>query len=261
MNNTPITKQAKVARAATFAVLALLILGGLLFFFLGRALAKPYLYSADLKTLLYHLVSDETYGDYPYLFVRVENFEAQLQEIERRGLETYFADAPEKARGRAGVVITFDDGYADNYTTVFPLLKQYNMKATIFLITDTIGTAGHLTEAQIKEMSASGLVHFGSHTVSHPNLSEVDVETVRRELSASKEIIEALTGRPADALAYPGGNYNEEIEIIAKELGYRYAYTTDVPKGAYYENTQLPRHYVNRDMPWEEFLLIFDPAG
>ncbi len=245
----------------TLAVLALLILASILFFFLQRELAKPYLYSPNLKTLLYHLVSDETYGDYPYLFVKAADFEAQLREIEQRGLKTYFADEPQRAHGRAGVVITFDDGYVDNYTTAFPLLKQYNMKATIFLVTDMIGTEGHLTEAQIREMAESGLVHFGSHTVSHPTLTALSEERIREELSRSKETLEALTGETVDALAYPGGAYDETVMRVAEELGYRFAYTTDVPKGSYYENTRLPRHYVTREMTAEEFSALFEPAA
>ncbi len=254
------TSKAKVVRAATFVVLTLLLLGGILFFCAQKGLFGAYLYNPQLKTLLYHLVADETYGDYHYLFVRTADFEKQLQEIKRRGLQTYFADEPAKARGKEGIVLTFDDGYEDNYTTAFPLLKKYQMKATIFLIADLIGTKGYLTAEQISEMQASGLVRFGSHTSSHPDLSALDTEALNRELAESKARLEALTGAPVKALAYPGGKYNDEVCAAARRAGYRYAYTTDVPTEAYFENTKLPRHYVVRDMPWEEFLLTLEPS-
>ncbi len=256
--NNPLSKKARVARAATLLVLIGLIVLATIFFFWQRENAKPYLYSPNMKTLLYHLVMDEPYSEYTYLFVRKNDFEAQLLEIKRLGFETYFADEPERADGKPGVVITFDDGYLDNYTTVFPLLQKYDMKATIFLITDMIGTEGHLTEAQIKEMSESGLVHFGSHTVSHTKLDTLTEYEIQQELVNSKDYIEALTGKTVTALAYPNGVYTEKAEKIAMAVGYRYAYTTDTPQDAYYENSRLPRNYVSRDMAYEEFLGLLE---
>ena len=225
---------------------------------LGRFIVKPsYVYSPKTKTLLYHLVMDEPYSPYTYLFVREADFERQLHLIRESGIPTYFADEPEKEKGKQALVITFDDGYADNYTTAFPLLREYGVKATIFLITDMIGTEGHLTAEEIREMAASGLIHFGSHTLSHPNLDELDEEALVRELRESKEILEELTGEAIDALAYPGGRYNEAVEKAAKKAGYRYCYTTDVPQENYYPFTRLPRDYVSRDMTEEEFLALF----
>ncbi len=243
---------------ATLTVLPIIIVLSLLFFLWQRENAKPYLYSPNMKTLLYHIVMDEPYSEYEYLFVREGDFEAQLIEIQRLGLETYFADEPERANGKPGVVLTFDDGYIDNYTTVFPLLKKYNMKATIFLITDMIGTEGHLTKEQIKEMSESGLVHFGSHTVSHRRLDMLTEYQLQQELLNSKEIIEDITGKEVTALAYPNGIYTEKAQQIATALGYRYAYTTDTPKDAYYENSRLPRNYVVRDMSYADFLNLLE---
>ncbi len=260
MNDRFLSKT-RVARAATLLVLFCLLVGALIFFFWQRENAKPYLYSPGMKTLLYHLVSDETYGDYTYLFVREDDFEKQLIEIKNRGFETYFADEPQKADGKPGVVLTFDDGYVDNYTTVFPLLKKYHMKATIFVITDMIGADGHLTAEQMREMSESGLVRFGSHTVSHRKLDSLSAYEVRGELKKSKDILEDLTGIPVTALAYPNGIYTEKVERIAFSVGYKLAYTTDAPTEPYYENSRLPRNYVVRDMAWDEFLKILTLEG
>jgi peptidoglycan/xylan/chitin deacetylase (PgdA/CDA1 family) len=258
MNNQSKMSKARVARAATLVAFVLIIALFTVFFFWQRENAKPYLYSPNMKTLLYHLVMDEPYSEYEYLFVREDDFERQLLEIKHLGFETYFADEPEHANGKPGVVITFDDGYADNYTTVFPLLKKHGMKATIFLITDMIGTEGHLTEAQIKEMQESGLVHFGSHTASHTKMDLLTEYEIREELLTSKEIIEDITGEKVTALAYPNGIYTEKAEQLAMALGYRYAYTTDMPQDTYYENSRLPRNYVVRDMPHGDFLKILE---
>ncbi len=261
MNKKAITKKARVARAAILFSLGLLSVLLTVIFFLQRELRKPYLYSPNIKTLLYHLVADETYGDYTYLFVREADFEKQLQTIKALGLETYFADEPERARGKPGVVITFDDGYEDNYTTAFPLLKKYNMKATIFLITDMIDTEGHLTTEQILEMNASGLVHFGSHTVSHARADEKTEFELQQEYLRAKERIESITGKPVLALAYPNGIHTETAERLAIAVGYRYAYTTNPPAESYYDNSRLPRSYVVRDMTEEEFEALFIPSN
>ncbi len=254
-------KKTRVVRAATLAVLVVILASSLIFFFWQRENAKPYLYSPNMKTLLYHLVADETYGDYTYLFVREDDFEKQLREIKARGFETYFADEPQRTSGRPGVVLTFDDGYADNYTTVFPLLKKYEIKATVFLITDMIGEEGHLTAKQIKEMSESGLVHFGSHTVTHRKLDSLTEYEISEELTTSKAVIEELTGKPVTALAYPNGIYHDKVREIAMAVGYRLAYTTDGPVDAYYENSRLPRYYVVRDMAWSDFEKILTLEG
>lgn len=260
MNNTAKSGKERVARAATLFLLIVITLSLTALFFLQREFQKPYVYSPNIRTLLYHLVDDETYGDYTYLFVKENDFEEQLQYIQSLGIETYFADEPERARGTPGVVITFDDGYADNYTTVFPLLKKYGMKATIFLITDMIDTEGHLTTGQIKEMSASGLVRFGSHTETHLNAGNATEYELQQEYLHAKEHIESITGDPVLAFSYPNGVYTETAERLAAAVGYRYAYTTDTPSEPYYDNTRLPRNYVVRDMTIEEFTALFAPV-
>ena len=72
------------------------------------------------------------------------------------------------------VIITFDDGYADNYENAYPILKKYGFKATIFLIYDFTNTyPNYLTWDQIAEMKESGLIRFESHTMTHANLAEL----------------------------------------------------------------------------------------
>ena len=242
------------ARILTLSGMAIIIIVTALLLFLLPRSVGVYTYTPDAKILLYHLVSDETYGDNEYLFVREADFEAQLAKIAELGLTTVFADELAEAGDGPFVVITFDDGYVDNYTTVLPLLRKYNMKATVFLIPDMVGKEGHLTEEQIREMAESGHFHFGSHTQSHKMLTTIDGTAVMDELTASRAYIEALTGMKITALAYPNGNYNLNVQYAAAEAGYRYCYTTEVPKDSIYENTRLPRHYVGRETTMAEFL-------
>lgn len=265
MNNTEITYTATETDGKTFSRPRIITLSVMLFcivavavilFVIGSFGYPAYTYTENTKVLLYHLISDETYGPNEYLFVRVSDFEAQLAEIRRLGYETVFADELAQTRGKKCVVLTFDDGYEDNYTTVLPLLEKYDMKATVFLISDMIGADGHLSEKQIREMAESGRIHFGSHTKSHEKLYALDADTMKTELSESRRRIEELTGQKVTALAYPNGVCDNAAEFAAAENGYLYCYTTDRPSESYYDNTRLPRSYVMRDMTAEEFLNI-----
>ncbi|MBE6665016.1 MAG: polysaccharide deacetylase family protein [Ruminococcaceae bacterium] len=260
-NKTQEEKQSKknpaLARAILISVFLFCIAAGLLLFFLNKEEKNTYSYSPETKILLYHLVRDETYGDYEYLFVRESDFENQLLEIQRLGYQTVFADELSKLKdGEKAVVLTFDDGYSDCYDTVYPLLQKYGMKATFFISTALLGEENHLTEAQILEMQESGLCRFGSHTVTHIRLDEALTEEAERELSESKKALEDLTGEKIISLAYPNGAYNDLVELLAEKCGYLYCYTTNAPTEPYYENTALPRSYVVRDMTAEEFSAI-----
>lgn len=213
-------------------------------------------YCEDTHVLLYHLVQDDTYGQNDYLFVRVSDFESQLKAIRDKGLHTAFADEPWINGAKPCVVVTFDDGYESVYTNAFPLLVEYGVRATVFVNTDTVGTAGHLTEDQMKTMEESGLVRFGSHTLSHRHLTELDREEARRALSESRTALEKLLDHSVTSLAYPDGAYDDTVLSLVAECGYKYAYTTDAPCGTYYKNDVIPRLYVYRDMPSDEFLKL-----
>ena len=148
---------------------------------------------------------------------------------------------PQKA-----VLLTFDDGYEDNYTTMFPILKEKGAAATIFLITDLIGTPGYMTEAQIKEMAASGIVRFGCHTKSHNDLSSLNEEEVRSQLNVSADIIENMLGYEVKALAYPAGGFNDTVVRVAGER-FAFAYTTKSPASYAADNMlTIPRYAVYR---------------
>ena len=253
-------KSVSRARGFLIAVLILAIGTATFLFFLFYGGRKTYTYSPDTKILLYHLVREDVYGDNAYLFVKPEDFEAQLQEIQKQGYRTVFADELDTiGHNEKAVVITFDDGYEDNYTVAFPILQKYGMKATVFIPSDMIGAQGHLTEAQIIEMQESGVFHFGSHTATHMKLDTALTPDIERELSESKTKIEAITGAPVTALAYPNGAYNDMAKVFAEKYGYHFCYTTNYPQEPYYENTVLPRMYVVRDMTAEEFSALLQP--
>jgi peptidoglycan/xylan/chitin deacetylase (PgdA/CDA1 family) len=118
------------------------------------------------------------------------------------------------------IVITFDDGYEDNYTIALPILEKYGLKATVFVISDSVGQPGYLSWDQLTMMIARG-TEIQSHTASHVALGEVDVPTKQQEVSESKKNLEQRLGRPVEFLAYPFGSFDAETVQALKAAGYK----------------------------------------
>src|SRR3989344_5258351 len=157
--------------------------------------------------------------------VSPEGFEAHLKYFKDNGYQTvsiydllnYF-DTGRPLPAKA-VAITFDDGRYGQYKWAYPLLKQYGMTATFFIITDRVGKSNFLTWTQIKEMSDNGMA-IGSHTLDHPALTKVDDNQLREELVKSKNILEEKIGKTVNLLAYPGGEYDNRVIQFTKDVGY-----------------------------------------
>jgi GT2 family glycosyltransferase/peptidoglycan/xylan/chitin deacetylase (PgdA/CDA1 family) len=131
------------------------------------------------------------------------------------------------------VILTFDDGYADNAELALPLLQEHGVTATVYVITSAIGKGNHwdigdlagrrvLSWQQIRELVDGGL-DIGAHTVTHPRLNEVESDEAEREMSASREKLEQSLGAPVHHFAYPYGRTSSEIQELAERSGFRSA--------------------------------------
>jgi len=126
---------------------------------------------------------------------------------------------------KKSIIITFDDGYMDNYNYAFPILKDLNMVATIFCITSNLDGSYYLSKDAIKEMSAYG-IDIESHTVTHPKLDTLSYESQLTELRNSKKTLEEITGKEVNSIAYPFGNFNDDTIKASKTAGYILGFTT-----------------------------------
>lgn len=227
-----------------------LICCGLLLLFAVFYGARWYCLS-QVTALTYHSISEQPLSEHEYLSVRPDDFAVQLDFLQQEGYRFIFADQLSQARGRT-VILTFDDGYADNYTVAFPMLQERGLKATVFMATSLIGRPGYLNEEQLKEMADSGLISIQSHTASHHHLNGLTKEQVMEEYQASQRELERITGQSVEAVAYPYGEAN--IRTAALALGcYRYAYITD-GRGLPLLYSRIPRITVGREADLEQLL-------
>ena len=205
--------------------------------------------------LMYHLVLDEPYSALEDLFVRPSELRGHIEALLEKGYTFIFADEY-GYYDRKTVIMSFDDGYLDNYTEVFPIIKEYNVKITIFMISNYVGCPEYMTEDMLKEMASSGLVSIQSHTATHPDLTTQTEESLIREFETSNEALEAITGRKVRALCYPAGAYNDLVMSVAGNY-YDFAYTTESKAStAGYPALALPRLRVHRGFAKEDFLSV-----
>ncbi len=181
--------------------------------------------------LMYHSIN---YKKDNTLSVKPENFARQMGFLNKHRYKVISLDElvegikKEKKFSGKTVVVTFDDGFSDNYTYAFPVLAKYNMPATIFLMTGYIGKKKeYLNWDQVRHMDKSG-IDFGGHTRSNVYLPGVEGSgDLWDEISGSKFDIEKELGKNVNYFCYPTGGFNETIKEIVKEAGYKGACTTN----------------------------------
>ncbi|MGE7684919.1 polysaccharide deacetylase family protein [Peribacillus simplex] len=187
--------------------------------------------AVELPILMYHSISEGN-----GLRVPREEFQLQMAWLRENG---YYTLSPEEAflvltenrlPSEKCVWLTFDDGYTDNYTEAFPILKENDMKATVFMIGKSIDKGHHLTENQMVEMSRNG-ISIESHTINHLELNRMTAKQQEVEMVQSKELFDRILDQDTTVLSYPVGRYNEESLRLSEEAGYKMAVTTE-PGGA-----------------------------
>jgi peptidoglycan/xylan/chitin deacetylase (PgdA/CDA1 family) len=192
------------------------------------------------------------------LAVRTSEFESQIAWLRAHGyrsmtLAQYLAEPV--AHGERVVIPTFDDGYLDNYTDAFPILKRHGFVGTFFVVSDYVGSDhvfywdekkiesgggkewyGLMTWEHVLEMEAHGM-EIGSHTCTHPELTKVPVDRCREEVERSRHDLGRRLGREIGSFCYPRGYLDDAVIRCVAAAGYSCAVVSPerhgIPLGAY----------------------------
>jgi peptidoglycan/xylan/chitin deacetylase (PgdA/CDA1 family) len=178
--------------------------------------------------LMYHQVAGEEPGGSveEYFGVSRGTFARHLDAIAAAGWRGCSVAEAVQGPGGRRVAITFDDGTVGHYAHAFPELVRRGMAATFFVTTTWVGRPGYVTWEQLREMRAAGM-EIGSHTRTHPFLSELDAGELERELAGAREEIDAALGQRTVALALPGGDApRRALRPLLGASGYRIVATS-----------------------------------
>jgi peptidoglycan/xylan/chitin deacetylase (PgdA/CDA1 family) len=208
---------------------------------------------------MYHRISSDKVPARSRWAVTQSTFRSHLEYLVRNGystprLEDIVSGAyRQRDGGKGSVLLTFDDGYLDNYENAFPLLLEFRFSALIFLVADFsrrvnwwdrssgLGGAPLLEKHHVQEMDAAG-VRFGSHTSTHREMTALSDEELRGETRGSRKVLEDLLGRAVTGFAYPYGIRDRRVVSAVQEAGYTSAFgTSDGPPGFFDDIFQIRR--------------------
>jgi peptidoglycan/xylan/chitin deacetylase (PgdA/CDA1 family) len=189
------------------------------------------------------------------MVITPENFERQLEYLAKNDYRVVrLADLPDFLEGRRplprrAVVITVDDGHVSAWQHAWPLLKKYGFPATFYMYTDFMGAKEGLTTAQLKEMAASGLIDFQSHSKTHANLTqrlpnESDQryrERIEQEIRVPRDVLQRSLGNRVVHYAYPYGDANEIVLERMREAQFRTGATVNPGGNAFYAHPLMLR--------------------
>lgn len=199
----------------------------------GLIAAGKIIPSQGIPILTYHSIDSTS----SVISIRQDVFKEQMKYLSDNGYTTIslrqYIDRLRrgKIKNKKEVVLTFDDGFRNNYTFAFPILKKMGFTATFFLTSGFIGRTCQwhrdqsikemplLSWDEIKEMSAADM-EFGAHTMNHVDLTKASDIELEQEIDGSRKMIEDFLGKSVDLFCYPYGRYSGKIETKVKNYGF-----------------------------------------
>lgn len=192
-------------------------------------------YCLNVPVLLYHHVQPDSEAKRLWqeaLSVDNSIFEQQMSYLVSQGYTAISAkqlvDAlllrtplPQKS-----IVLTFDDGYKDVYSYVYPILQKYRITANLMIASGLVGTSGYLSWSEIEEMGRSGLVYFTNHTWSHYPIDQGGYDKVKYEIQTGRKQLEEHVNQTVNIFTYPYGSFNDNAIKILREDGVLGAFST-----------------------------------
>jgi len=223
-------------------IISLALIFVIIFSFFSVYLRTKYI----VPILMYHSISPSAVSSEDRMTVRPEVFENQMRFLKEHAFNV--VDIKEIAKlisqkeeiPRNTVAITFDDGYKNFYTYAFPILKKYNLPATVFIIVDEIGRPQNdrLSWEELKVISSSGLISIGDHCLGpEPLINIKSTKEITRQIREAKKILEERLGIEVYSFSYPEGLFNNEIRQIVIDSGFKVAVATN--PGRQYPNDDI----------------------
>jgi len=194
----------------------------------------------EAVVLMYHRVVNKPLINSKFnVFITKDKLDWQLGNLKKRGFDFItFKDLANGVKVKKPIILTFDDGYEDNYLNLLPLLEKHQAKAVIYCLGDrsiqsniwdeklSEPRTNLMSDSQIKECHESGLVEIASHGLKHQHLPNLDDQEVREDLELSKSNLEDLINDKVFSFAYPYGDYKKREEVLSYEAGYDFAIGT-----------------------------------
>jgi peptidoglycan/xylan/chitin deacetylase (PgdA/CDA1 family) len=238
----------------------------------GMVIAAPafFVFAKNTKTqpvpaiLMYHDVMDvlpTTDDAHKIMAISPTALEKQFVYLRENKYQTLFVSeaiqgfARKTASSEKTVVLTFDDGMQDMYDTVLPLIKKYRIKITVFANPGFDGMNGRMTHAMLRDLSQSGLVEIGAHTMTHENLIELADSEAWDQILNSKTKLQQIIGAPVVSFAYPFGAADARVENMVRRAGFVAAVVADDRFGrTYRDQLLLPRTMIGEQTGIQTFV-------
>ncbi len=192
-----------------------------------------------------------------------EEFATQMQALKSAGYRTITPQDMEQALKEGAyllpakpVLITFDDGFRDQYENAWPVLQSLGLRATFFIVSRAYTLSGCMKPDQIKELDASGLITIASHTKNHAFLTRVGKEKREDEILGSKLDLEMLLGHPVDVFSFPYGSWSREVAKEVEAAGFRMGF--GVRLGSLHTTGSLFELRRIRVMPGDDILKLLE---
>lgn len=183
--------------------------------------------------VMYHRVDPSSPGDSVShrLTISPTQFAGELRDIRHLGLRTIgigelVQDAQRRASPQRAVLLTFDDGYSDQFQYAFPILQRFGDRAIFFINTGTVGTPRHLTWPEVEIMAKAGM-SIECHGVDHVDLGQTSAIRQSYEIDRCVRELRAHLQEPVPAFAYPSGNFDADTVALERQAGVLFAFTTD----------------------------------
>ena len=216
--------------------------------------------------LMYHeldrgLALCQSESGYVRYVLTLASFRSQMEWLKRSAIAGLSVSAALAYPSGANVCITFDDGCETDWTAAAPVLREFGLHATFYVTAGRVGTAGYMSEEQVRELDAQGF-EIGCHSMTHPYLCDLGEADLKRETVDAKNRIEQIVGHEIEHFSCPGGRYDERTLEMARRAGFKSAANSE-----FHANTRATDRYrlgriaMLRDLTIDEFGVVCRGRG